>query len=398
MHALPQTAPDASRNQRRSGTTGWALIVGFGAAGWFITTLCSILWLWPKSGTMVGEQYFLSTPARIVQYTLVFLLALIAYRYIFSRRFPRFARHRGRYVALHLLLAALVMRAAPLATGIVTALIDGYRDEGAAILQYWRPLSLPLAAWSSVLQFFLPPYLLGLTLIAVANAVHAHHRQSLRAAQLAAAYSDAQLAMLSARLQPHFLLNALNAVSELIIQDPKLAQVVVARLGQFLRNALDSSKSPWSSIDREIDSVRCYLAIQRARFGEELQSTLEIEEGAERHKVPSMVLQPLVENAVEHGRQGQQGPLEVTVLVRRSADRLRIVITNNAPQLSRPLDPREFGNGLSNVALRIQAAYGGAASLQVGPAERGTAAVLELPCADSVAAPIRSADYREAVT
>jgi two-component system, LytTR family, sensor kinase len=102
--------------------------------------------------------------------------------------------------------------------------------------------------------------------------------------------------------------------------------------------------------------------------------------------MPALLLQPIVENAIEHGRVGSSGALAVEVHIRRELDRLLIEVTNSTPQLIAPLPRSAFGHGLRNVEARLHAAFGDDASVKVGPAaERGTRAMLDMP-ADRVLA------------
>ncbi|MGB8693985.1 MAG: histidine kinase, partial [Steroidobacteraceae bacterium] len=229
-------------------------------------------------------------------------------------------------------------------------------------------------------QFFLPPYLLGLALIGMMQLARDYHRESLRSAKLWAAYADTRLTMLSSQLQPHFLFNALHAISELINEDPNRASVMLARLGDFLRHALESSKQPWVTVATEVAGLEAYLAVQQARFRDCLQVDIRVDQKAAALTMPSMLLQPLVENAVEHGRGGPVSVLAVDLAISLTGDRLLIAIRNSTPQLAAPLAPDRFGNGLKNVTFRLRTAYNGAAGLLVGPDPRGgTLASLDVP-------------------
>jgi len=182
------------------------------------------------------------------------------------------------------------------------------------------------------------------------------------------------------QLQPHFLFNALHATAELISEDPNRATVMLARLGDFLRHALESSKQPWGTVATEIAGLEAYLAVQQARFRDRLSITVSVPPAAAPLAMPSMLLQPLAENAVEHGRGAPAATLVVTVAVTISGDRLQIAVHNSSPQLPVPLSASDYGNGLGNVISRLSAAYGDAASLRVGPDPRGgTTAMLDVP-------------------
>ena len=221
------------------------------------------------------------------------------------------------------------------------------------------------------LRFFLPPYVLGLCAIALAVVTRRHHREALRAAELASAYAAARMAMLSAQLQPHFLFNSLHAISVLIDESPRQASAMLARLGDFLRHALESSHWPWVDVATELAGLEAYLAVQQTRFSDRLSISIDASPESLGVCVPSLLLQPLAENAIEHGRNDSGSVLHVRVAVSVVAERLCIAVNNSRPQLRTDLSPADYGHGLSNVELRLRAAYGADARLTIGPDPQG---------------------------
>lgn len=357
----------------------WKLILLAGGAGWFVVAMAAVLWLWPMSGSRVGDQYYLSSPGRIVQHLMVFLLAVPCYRITYSSRAPSLRERPVAFVALQVLLALCVVRLAPYAAGLSAGLVDGRTQDLADTWRYWAPFTPHFRSWTVPMQFFMPPYLLGMAVIGLVVSARNYHRESLRSAQLWAAYAEARLSMLSAQLQPHFLFNAMHAIGELINESPERATVMLARLGDFLRHALESARQPWISVRTEISGLEAYLAVQQARFGDSLEVAMDIDPSVQNCPMPAMLLQPLVENAVEHGRTGV-APLRVGVSVSLEGGRIVACIRNNTPRLASVLPPGAYGTGLSNVAARLRAAYGDDASFVVGPdPEGGTLARLEMP-------------------
>jgi GNAT superfamily N-acetyltransferase len=358
----------------------WGQILLAGGAGWVVVTVTVILWMWPLSGTEVGDTYYLSTPARITQHLLVFALSVIAYRIAFTHFRPLWRKRPLRFIALHLVLALTVITLAPLAAGISSGVIDHRYADLRDSLTYWRPFTPVMTSLLNPMQFFLPPYLLGMALIALVQVARDYHAESLRSARLWAAYSEARLAMLSAQLQPHFLFNALHAITELVEQNPRRAKLMLARLGDFLRHALESSKQPWVSVATEVAGLEAYLAVQQARYSDRLAVELSVDPAVQSQAIPSMLLQPLAENAVEHGRCGPSSALTVAVAVTLEHGLIHVVISNSTPTLPAVLTPGLYRTGLSNVHARLRAAYGAEARLIVGPAAHGgTTAILDLP-------------------
>ena len=358
----------------------WTQILVAGGAGWLIVTVTVLLWMWPMAGQLVENSYYLSTGARLVQHLLVFSMSAVAYRIAFRASRPNFRTQPVRFIALHLVLAAIVIALAPIMSGIASGLVDHRYQDMYASLMYWQAFTPVITAVLNPLQFFLPPYLLGLALIGLVQMARDFHAESLRSARLWAAYSEARMAMLSAQLQPHFLFNALHAISELVDQNPKRATVMLARLGDFLRHALESSKQPWVSIAMEVASLESYLAVQQVRYSDRLAVQLSIEPATQALIIPSMLLQPLVENAVEHGRCGPSSTLTVGIAISLERGIMHVVVSNSTPPLAAALTPDMYRTGLTNVHSRLHAAYGNEATLSVGPdAHGGTAAILDVP-------------------
>jgi hypothetical protein len=357
----------------------WRLIWAAGGVCWLIAAASEVLWSLPLSGKAFGEYYFISTPARILEYLAVFLLAVCAYRSAIAIGWADTLRDRSRIVLINALLALTVALSSRIAGALVTGFVDGrvadMRDTLGELPRIWSA-----GAWGTPLCFFLPPYLMGLGAIALIKLAERNQRETVLAARLSADYAETRLSMLSAQLQPHFLFNSLHAITRLIDERPDEAATMVARLGDFLRHALEASRTPWVTVATELAGLEAYLAVQRARFAEQLVVRLDISPAVDGLSVPSLLLQPLVENAIEHGRTLDGKPLVVRMAAMIVADRVQFAISNGGQQLAAPLLPRDYGRGLSNVELRLRAAYGSEAQLTVGPDDQGnTAAILILP-------------------
>lgn len=185
----------------------------------------------------------------------------------------------------------------------------------------------------------------------------------LKTSELKALLAESRLQRLQAQLEPHFLFNALHALSSLMLEgETQRAVRMTSRLSELLRRALRASESPEHSLDEELSLVGDYLAIQRLRFGDRLSVDLDVDDDARDALVPALLLQPLVENAVVHGVERASGAGRVLVEADRSDGDLRIRIVNDGP----PLDERQRdGMGLSNTRRRLEAVYGDEASLML---------------------------------
>lgn len=202
------------------------------------------------------------------------------------------------------------------------------------------------------------------------------------AAALEASATQARLEALSMELNPHFLFNTLGAIASLVSQHrPAEARAVIERLSGLLRRTLGNN-ARLSSIASELDLLDDYLYIQRVRFSDRLRVTMEIDEAARSCAIPTMLLQPLVENAIRHGVEHHEGRGDVRVQVGRDGDSVRIAIVDSG--LGVALDatgqPAREGIGISNTRARLAHLFGADASLVLRNAPDGGAeAIVVLP-------------------
>jgi two-component system, LytTR family, sensor kinase len=361
----------------------WPIIWTAGGLCWLAIALLALLWSWPDSGTtMQNGDYIVTSTARLVHHALLFVLSAGAYRIGLARLWPAERRAQLRTIAINLALAVAVVRLSPLLLGLSANVIDGRWSHFAEDMAPWLPFRTTAMQWVGLLRIWLPPYLLGLIAVALVYTLRQYHRESMRLAHLSTELANLRMAMLSAQLHPHFLFNSLHAISELISASPAQATTMVARLGDFLRIALESTNRPWVRVEAEVAGLDAYLAVQQTRFSDRLVVRLFVDPAAMNILVPALLLQPVVENAIEHGRCGSASTLVVEVLIRRERNRLIVGVTNNTPQLVAPLSRDSFGNGLRNVESRLRAAFGDDASVTVGPdATCGIRAILNMPAA-----------------
>ena len=220
-------------------------------------------------------------------------------------------------------------------------------------------------------------------IVGVTLAFHAH-RDARERASVAEQLSRAQvmlerdlvaarLLVLRQQLQPHFLFNALNAVSGLIDTDPSGARRMLARIGDLLRLSLERGDAAEATLGDELDFVDRYLAVERARLGDRLRVHYAAPPDLLHMHLPSFALQPLVENAVRHGvaMLPEGGAIQITAAA--SGDGLEVRISNDAPA---PTQPRPEGIGLGSLRARLTGLYGDAGRLAAGPGPDGRFEVL----------------------
>ena len=193
------------------------------------------------------------------------------------------------------------------------------------------------------------------------------HYLSLRAQALTPATVQARLDELQARIRPHFLFNALNAASALVREQPQRAEQVLDDLAELFR-ATVSRPGTFSTVQEEVDLARRYLDIESVRFGARMQIRWAIEPGLEHLRIPSLTLQPLVENAVRHGVESGAGPCLIDVWVTPRAGMVELGVVND-------YTPSAASNGrgtrvaLSNIAQRLHLLYDITADLHHGPVD-----------------------------
>jgi len=203
----------------------------------------------------------------------------------------------------------------------------------------------------------------------------------LRAVQLEQTLAQSRLALLRTQLDPHFLFNTMHGVSALMHEDPEAADAMLTRLGDLLRASMNESAPHEVTLEEELDFSERYLGIQRARFGTRLQTTLRIQPGALRARVPSMLLQPLLENAIRHGiaPRCEGGCLDVQAVV--DGRTLRVFVRDDG--VGPPGDVvvgTSSGIGLRNTLLRLKQLYGDAAALEMRRRDpAGTEVAVSLP-------------------
>ncbi len=203
--------------------------------------------------------------------------------------------------------------------------------------------------------------------------------QSKLAAELETELSKAQLRTLRAQLEPHFLFNTLNTITALVKRN-KNNQAIDALhgLSSLLRNVLNEKKQI-ISLEEELDLVRQYLEIETIRFQDRLSVEYHITEESKKHRLPSLILQPLIENAVKHGISKFLGKGSIKVTAALNEGYLSIEIYNSLPIGSQHIQPEGNGIGLINVRERLMKIYGTGAHLEMNPDHEGVSVSLKIP-------------------
>ena len=259
-------------------------------------------------------------------------------------------------------------------------------SAGSSLARHWR-FGMPLSdvdLRNSFLQNFPLGVLVYLAAVFGLQALAYWQRwrsEQLRSASVTRQLAQAQLQVLQLHLRPHFLFNALNSACALVRTEPEAAERVLAQLGDLLRRALSTVDVPEITLREELDFLQCYLAIESVRFSDRLHIRLELPEETRDGLVPTMLLQPLVENALQHGLQKAAGPGTLVVRAGRIGEQLWIEVEDDGLGTdSGEETPTHGGLGISNSRRRLERMYGAHQRLELKALESGGTCVrLELP-------------------
>ena len=292
-----------------------------------------------------------------------------------------------------------VCRAVPLATGGVRGVITASGVAALLAGVLWLAIA---EAWLAVLRAFAStrnaaatgseqePFLFAVAVILFLLVLSIHHvalayeaardaeRQRLEFQVLT---RDAELRALRAQLNPHFLYNSLNSISALTTIDAEGARRMCVLLGDFLRNTLKVSALERISLADELALVDAFLAIEQIRFGPRLHVERQVDTAALGCRVPPLLLQPLMENAIGHGIAGLLDGGVIQFVVSRPDDRLLLRIEN--PRDADVAPRRHGGVGLENVRRRVQTAFGDRARVEAVAAPESFRVELNLPCVEA---------------
>jgi hypothetical protein len=339
------------------------LIVGL---FWAYATLSNVLYAYGmRTGIalVTNEPLFAPWDARVLQHLLLLPLITVSYWASMRIQWRPVVLAVPLQVILALAFAALAYPAMMLAEYAVS-------DHAwhAQVLQHGggNPFADPMMAsfWFASFVSFLPTYGFGLALVTGLALFTKFRKSELQRAALEREWSAARLAALRMQLSPHTLFNLLHTIRGLIEWDPKGAQAMVVQLADLLRRLLNAGERDYSRLADELQFVRLYLELQQKRFADRLSVFLPPAQDVVDAWVPSLILQPLVENAVVHGLAGHQGAVSVRVSVRRSGDLLVLRVSNTlaAGKIAGP-----EGIGMSNVRERLAVQFEGRAGLLAGP-------------------------------
>jgi two-component system, LytTR family, sensor kinase len=293
-----------------------------------------------------------------------------------ARRYPMVPRLTARAVIFHSLAFAIVGLGAE-------AWFAGLQ----ALFNPWEYSQAPTFsdAWRSSLRFQFLTYLvvyaliLGFTSWLDVREKRAH--EATETTRLSSALAKSQLAALRQQIEPHFMFNTLHSITGLVRDRENEAAVsMIVGLSEFLRRGLEDSHRSQVSLAEEVEYLQRYLELQTLRFGERLQVSIDIAPELAQARVPSFLLQPLVENAIKHGIAKRAGGGTVHISGLYENGRLCLSIYNDAPDSPIDWGAPNTGVGLSNLRARLAILHGDAAQLELGPSDTdGIKVIIRLP-------------------
>jgi two-component system LytT family sensor kinase len=289
----------------------------------------------------------------------------------------------------------------PLITWGVTALVLPVAVGIYAFVDAWVSSLYYADGSAGVAQRFIGLFYIGLTLLGAWSALYYAinfflqiEEQNDQLIRLENQATQAQLAMLRYQLNPHFLFNTLNSISTLVLlKQTEPANAMLSRLSSFLRYTLVNEPTGRVTVAQEVETLKLYLDIERMRFEERLRTAFRIDPAAEAGLLPSLLLQPLVENAIKYAVGPQEAGAEITISAQLVGPNLRITVSDTGPGLQNTGSDNRFdgvtfdggepvstGVGLANIRDRLVQAYGETHRFEtLEPPEGGFAVLIEIP-------------------
>lgn len=283
-----------------------------------------------------------------------------------------------------------VIRMRPVYVWTLSILIVGISAAIFSSIEVWAHATFYQPGWRPVGVEFLGAILLDIAVLGAWTALYYGINfylmlsvQEERLLKLGNQASEAQLAMLRYQLNPHFLFNTLNSISTLVLlKQTERANAMLSRLSSFLRYTLVGEPTAQVPLSQEIDSLKLYLEIEKMRFEDRLRPEFRIDPEAMDGHLPSLLLQPLVENAVKYAVTPQEEGADIIVEAKRAGDRLVLKVSDTGPGLTEPgaRPTSSTGVGLANTRDRLAQAYGPDHRFELkANASGGTDVEIEIP-------------------
>jgi len=349
-------------------------VIVFASLFWAYVALTNIVYaefMRVEIHEVTGGMVFLPWQQRLMQHALMLPVLVACYITAVHIGWTPARRRVPQQLVLALVFSMLMDWAMQAGEHVLHALFGTYADPfGLYSKGDW-------AVWISSTLTALLAYGFGLALLTGIATSRRYHEMRLRNSDLRRKWADARLAALRTQLSPHTLFNVLHTIQARIKSEPEVAESLIASLGDLLRGLLQSGERDFVHLREELKFVELYLGLQMGRFTDRL--TVRVRNGSDVPAVwvPSLILQPLVENAVVHGLADHSGPVRIDVTWSLLSGGLQLEVVNSVGSGNAP---RIGGLGLRNVRERLAVQFDGRARLVSGPRDAATwVATLHLP-------------------
>lgn len=331
--------------------------------------------LWSLIGFAFAGQFYLSssmlgrsiTWGQAISYSLAdwYVWALLSLPIArLARRFPPEANVPWRTVGIHLGAAFAFAFVYVVLRALVGQAHSWFLEEDVTFLEVFRPLFVKTFPFNLLIYG---------VIVSVSHALdyyRKYHERTVQTLELEKHLTEARLQSLLRQLKPHFLFNALNGISSLMYSDVAAADRMLLKLAELLRLTMSQSGAPLTPLRTEIAFLDCYLGIEQIRFRERLSVQMEIDPATLDAQVPSLILQPLVENAIRHGIEPHVRRGLITIRSARDGDLLVLTVIDNGAGLPPGGFTRE-GIGTANTRARLLELYGDAQRFEMANAPDG---------------------------
>ncbi len=317
---------------------------------------------WTLVGLAFASQFYLSSTmlgrsvswGQAITYSLGdwYVWALLSVPILWlARRYPPESEHPWRTAGIHLAAALLFSLLYVTLRALVGQVHSSLIDEPVTFREVFRPLMVKTFPFNLLIYG---------VIISASHAIEyyrKYHERTVHALELEKHLTEARLQALLRQLKPHFLFNTLNGIASLMHSDVDAADRMLVRLSELLRLTMHHPGQPLTKLREEIAFIEKYLEIERIRFRDRLTVAITVDPAALDIDVPSLILQPLVENAIRHGLEPQARPGHLEITVRRETNNLILIVRDNGAGQPSGGFTRE-GIGLGNTRARLRELYG----------------------------------------
>lgn len=330
---------------------------------------------WTLVGLAFASQFYLSstllgrsvTWAQAISYSLGdwYVWAVLSIPVVWlARKFPPEGAQPWRTASIHLVAALVCSLVYVLLRALVGQAHSLLIDEPVSFTEVFRPLLV------RTFPFNLLIYGVIVTLSHALDYYRKYHERTVHALELEKHLAEARLQSLLRQLKPHFLFNTLNGIASLMHSDVNAADKMLVRLSELLRLTMHQRGQPLTKLREEIAFIEKYLEIERIRFRDRLSAEIRVAADALDVDVPSLIIQPLVENAIRHGTEPQARPGTILVAAQREGANLVLTVRDNGGGLPPGGFTRE-GIGLANTRERLRELYGDRHTFTLANADGG---------------------------